>query len=166
MRIVILRHMPMLEAGILRVGRWWAGLSRRERLLVGGLGAILAVLALTFLVIKPLQGARASAFADIRQYETLNARIRAAGRLAPSQPALRSGPPAAIVAQSATGFGLTPTTTDSGAGVRAVLADAPYDAVMAWIADVSKTSSLGVTRAAIQRGTAPGHVSATVEFQP
>lgn len=166
MRAVVAQHMPTLEAWLARFDAWWDGLSRRERVMVGGLAAILAAVLLVFGVVKPLQAARAQALADIRQYETLTARIRAAGRLEPARAPQRTGTPAAIVAGSASSLGLTAATEPSGGGVRAKIADAPYEGVMAWIADVSKTSALAPARVSIVRGAAAGHVSATVEFQP
>lgn len=166
MRQFVATQMPSLDAVLTRFDGWWAGLSQRERAMVGGLALFLAVLVLVFGVVKPLQGARAQALADIRQYETLNARIRAAGRLAPAQPPLASGPPAQIVSGSASRFGVVATVVPAGGGVRATVADSSYEAVLAWIADVSKTSALSVARANIARGTAAGHVSASVEFVP
>ena len=44
----------------------WAGLSPRERVAVGVLGALLAVALLVYGVVTPLQAARAQALSDIR----------------------------------------------------------------------------------------------------
>ena len=58
-------------------------------------------------MIKPLQASRAQSIADIRTYETLNARINAADALgAPAGPPPRTGAPADILTQSAQSFGL------------------------------------------------------------
>ena len=53
---------------------WWAGLSLQERVLVGVLATLLGLAVLIYGVVKPLQAARADAIADIRGFETLNAR--------------------------------------------------------------------------------------------
>ena len=49
--------------------------------------------------------------------------------------------------------------------VRASATDAGYDAVLAWLADLARTSGLSVTRVDLQRGSAPGRVNAVVEFR-
>lgn len=161
---VILTRMPALEAALTRFDAWWSGLSRRERILVGTMSALLAAVALIYGVIKPLQSARASAIADIRTYETLNARILAAGTLSNAPRPRRQGAPLRIVADSAAALGLSVTPEATPGGVRATIADATYDNLMAWLADLAATSDLRATRVAIQRHGAAGHVSAIVDF--
>lgn len=148
-----------------RLTAWWAGLSRRERIMVGGLAALLAALALVYGVIQPLHAARARALADIRTYDVLKARLRAAGTLAPAGPPPRIGPAATIVTNAATGFGLTIQTEAVPGGVRATIAEGGYDAVMQWMADLARTSTLAVTQVEMRKGAAPGTVAATVEFR-
>ncbi len=164
MRLVLAR-MPALDAALIRFDAWWAGLSRRERWLVGGLMTLLAALVLIFLVIKPLQAARAQALADIRTYETLNARIRAAGTLAPAGGTLRrQGPPLEVAQNSATSFGLTATAEPVTGGVRVAIADGTYDSVLAWLADLAATSNLRTRQVSIRPGAASGRVTATVDL--
>ena len=104
MRVIRIIELPALDAALLRLSDWWHGLTRREQLLVGTLGVLLAVAILVYGVIKPLQASRAQSLADIRTYETLNARINAAGTLgAPAGPPPRTGAPADILTQSAQG---------------------------------------------------------------
>ncbi|MGK6318197.1 type II secretion system protein M [Sphingomonas sp. DT-204] len=149
-----------------RLAGWWAGLSRRERIMVGGLGIVLALLVLIYGVVKPLQAARAQALADIRTYDTLKARIRAAGALNSNPgPPPRIGPPANVVTASANSFNLTAQIEPMPGGVRATVAEGGYDAVMNWLADIARTSNLSVTRVDIRKRPAPGMVSATVEFR-
>jgi general secretion pathway protein M len=152
-----------IEAMLLRLDRWWSGLSVRERVLVGVMGTLLAAVVLVYGVVKPVQAARAQARADIRTYETLNARIRAAGTLTPGAPR-RSGSPEQIVTQAAQGFGLSITATPVAGGVRATVAQGSYENVVGWIADVSRASRLGVVRSEIVRRPEPGMVTAAVEF--
>ncbi|NYT42054.1 type II secretion system protein M [Sphingomonas sp. R-74633] len=161
---LILARMPALDAALIRFDAWWSGLSRRERFMVGGLALFLAALVLVYGVVKPLQSARASALQDIRTYETLTARIRAAGTLSANQPQRRQGSPADVITGSAPSFGLTTTVAPLPGGARATVADGSYDSVLAWLADLSATSSLRIQRVDIQRTATPGRVSAVVDF--
>jgi general secretion pathway protein M len=163
MRILITR-VPAFEAALIRFDNWWSGLSRRERVLVSVLGGLLAIAALVFGIIKPLQAARAEAVADIRTYETLSARIRAAGTLTTARTPRRQGPPPAVASSSAAAFGLVVAPEAIPGGVRVAIADASYDSLMAWLADLSASSDLRVRRLSIQRRPAPGRVSASVDF--
>lgn len=151
-----------------RLELWWRGLSARERWLVGTLGAILTVSVLIFGIVKPLQAARAKALADIRSYETLSARVRAAGVLVPkgAQPQARAGTPVEAAGAAARDAGITATFAPGGDGVTAQVAEAPYEGVVGWIADVERTTTLRVRRADLSKGAAPGRVNATVVFAP
>jgi general secretion pathway protein M len=151
-----------LDSAIARFDAWWSARSARERVMLAVLAALLGGMVLVFGVIKPVQAMRAQAIADIITYETLNARIRAAGTLAPSRAPTRTGAPDAIAVGAASGAGITATTAPIPNGVRATVADASYDLVMAWLADAG--ASLTIRRVAIQRRPAPGRVSATVDF--
>ncbi|OAN57250.1 type II secretion system protein GspM [Sphingomonas sp. TDK1] len=157
-------QLPTLDAGLSRAGGWWQGRSARERMMLAGLGLFLGAMVLIYGVVKPIQGARAAALADIRTYETLNARIRAAGSLSSAKPQRRTGAPEAIATQSAGAFGVALTTAPIPGGVRATVADASYESLVHWLADVTTTSDLRVRRVTLQRLGAPGHVSGTVEF--
>lgn len=166
MSVVRIVRLPALEAGLLKAELWWSGLSTRERWLVGTLGGLLAAVVLVFGIVKPLQAARAEALADIRTYETLTARVRAAGVLVPAsaRPQLRSEPPAQAAEAIAREAGLTATIAPSGAGLGATVTEAPYEAVVGWIANVERTTPLRTRRVELRRGGAPGRVSASVEF--
>ena len=149
-----------------RLSAWWDGLSMRERVLVGTLGGLLALVVLVYGVVKPLQAARAQAYADIRTYETLNARLSAAGPNLKVAAPQRSGPPADVVSQSATGMGFTVAASPepAGAGVAATASAVPYDAALGWIADVERSSTLRATRVSLTRAS-PGRVDVAVSFQ-
>lgn len=163
MSIVRIIERPAIDAQLARLTHWWNGLSARERVLVGTLGVILALVVLVYGVVKPLQAARADAIADIRTYETLNARLRAAGPRVQAQMPTRTGTPAEIVTQSAASVGVAVQATPTASGVDATVADATYDAVMQWIADVGRTSRLAARSVRITRA-APGRVSAQASF--
>ena len=166
MSAIRITRSPALDAWGARIGQWWAGLSPRERWLVGVLGTIVAALILVFGIVKPLQAARAEALADIRTYETLTARVRAAGVLTPqgARPQMREGAPADAAQAAARDAGITVVVTPGGAGLSAQIAEAPYEAVVGWIADVERTTPLRTRRAELRKGGAPGRVSATVAF--
>ena len=157
---------PTIDAALLRLSLWWSGLSQRERMLVGTLGAILGVVILVFGIVQPLQLARADAIADIRSHDTLAARVRAAGTLvAPgTQPKLADGPPIEAAQAAASAAGLTVTLVPGGAGATGQVAEASYEAVVGWIAAVERTTVLRARRVEMAKGGAPGRVSASVEF--
>lgn len=166
MSVIRILRLSALEAWWLRIELWWGGLSVRERWLVGTLGGLLAALILVFGIIKPLQAARAEALADIRTYETLSARVRAAGVLVtPAQrPQLRAEPPAQAAEAIAREAGLTAAIAPSGTGLTATVAEAPYEVVVGWIANVERTTPLRARRVELRKGGAPGRVVASVEF--
>lgn len=147
-----------------RAADWWVGLSPRERVLVGTLGALLAVVVLLYGILQPLQAARAQALADIRTYETLSARIRAAGALGPAGPPPRQGPPETIVTTSAASAGLTVTAQPIPGGVRATVAQSSYDASLNWMADLVRTSNLRATNVIVRESPTAGQVTTIVDF--
>lgn len=157
---------PTLDAWGAKLSSWWSGLAPRERWLVGMLGIILVALVLVFGIVKPLQAARAGALADIRTYETLTARVRAAGVLTPqgARPQPRAGAPAEAAQAAAGEAGITASIAPGAAGLTAQVAEAPYEAVVGWIADVERTTPLRARRVELRKGGAAGRVRATVEF--
>lgn len=160
---VILSRVPTIELWLTRFDAWWGARSRREQAMLGVLAALILGVVLVYGVIKPLQASRAAAIADIRTYETYNARLRAAGTVAQSKPA-RTGPPMQMVSDSAIAQGLAANAEPLPDGVRATVADGSYDSVVAWLSDVGATTPLRIRRVAIERRPTPGRVSATVDF--
>ena len=161
---IIRTQMPTLDAALIRLDAWWDGLSPRERTLVSVLGAILALVVLVYGVVKPLQAARADALADVRTYETLTARVRAAGTLTTAKAPRRQGPPAQVAQQAAAALGLNAAPQPVAGGVRVTVTDAQYEVLVAWLADLAGTSDLRVRSLAITRSTQPGRVSTTVDL--
>ena len=152
-----------LEASLSRLDGWWSALSRRERVLVGTLGAIIAALFVAFVVIKPIQGARAEAKSEIRTYETLLARMRAAGTLSVRPPSAPTGTPAQIIASAATQSGIAVTVADGSGPITASANDVAYDGVVNWLS-AATSGGLSVTNARIVKANDPGRVNVTVEF--
>lgn len=161
---VVLARLPALDAALIRFDAWWSGLSPRERVLIGVLSVLLALAVLVYGVVKPLQAARAQAIADIRTYETLSARVRAAGTLSATPAARRQGAPAQVATSSAAAVGLSIAPETTPDGVRVTLASVPYDTLLAWIADLNATSDLRVRRLSVRRGAVAGHVAASVDL--
>ncbi|WP_448657679.1 type II secretion system protein GspM [Sphingomonas sp. CJ99] len=153
--------MPTLDRALIAFDRWWAGRSTRERQAVSVLAVILAVAVLIFLIIKPLQAARADALADIRLYETLNARMLAAGRLDPTQ-AQPTLPPDQLLQQAAGQIGAS--VAPSGDQFVLTMTDADYGQLIAQLSTVTGQAGLSVVRADLVRTSSPGRVSGTVEL--
>lgn len=165
MSVTRIIRLPALESAIARFDGWWDGRTPRERLMLSVLGVVIGGVVLVYGVIFPLQNARARAFADIRTYETLNARIRAAGSLSPQRAAPRTGPPEQVIQASAPAFGIAPQVEAiPGGGFRATIADAGYDSLVSWLADLGASSPLVVRRVTLTRRPTPGRVGAVVEF--
>jgi general secretion pathway protein M len=139
---------------------WWSDRSRREQRLLGALAAIGLVALLLVAVVKPLEAARARATADIRTYDMLAMRLRASGPGLGA--AVRRGPPATVVAASAGATGVNVQRVEpEGGRLTVVLADAPFDAVLRFVADLERTSALRVAEARIeQSNSGPGLVTA------
>ncbi|WP_404711569.1 type II secretion system protein GspM [Sphingomonas sp. MMS24-J13] len=137
----------------------WQARSSREQILL----AVLALLALAALllvaVVRPLETARARAAADIRTYDMLAMRLRAAG---PGLAAdMHRGPPAQIVSQTAAASGLTVQRVEPENGkLRVVFADAPFEAVLRWVSEIERTSALRIGEAQIERSAQGNGVSA------
>ena len=138
---------------------WWGDRSRREQALLAALAAIALTVLLLVAVVRPLQAAHARAAADIRTYDMLAMRLRAAGPGLASAP--RHGPPAQIIAQTAAISGLTVQRVEpEGARLRVVFGDAPFDAVLRWVAELERSSALRISEAQIERSSLGTGVSA------
>lgn len=152
---------PTFEPAWAKTVIWWQARSGREQWVLGLLAGLLAIWLLAVSVVLPIQRARAAALADIRTYETLTARLHSAGTIGATAPQTQaSGPPNVILSNTASQFGILPVINSDPAGLRVTVANAPYDAVMRWIATVEQTSSIRVTRIKLVRQPASGFVSA------
>lgn len=141
---------------------WWQGRSQREQVLLAVLGGVALVALLLVGVVKPLQARHGEALADIRTYQALATRLRAAGpRTGPALPQ-RQGDAMAIIGASAQEFGLVPQGA-SASGVS--FTDAPYAGLLRWVASVEATSSLRVAAISIAPAATPGRVRAEVSFR-
>lgn len=159
MKIDLARHFPGASRFRLQLSNWWAGRSSRERLLVATLvGLFLLWLAVEHGV-RPIASARAQANADIRLYEGLTARLRETGNVRVSAPQ-RRGTPAAILSSSAAELGLTPVIAVDGYVMRVTVADAPYELLVRWLAEVERSSNVRIRSMRLDSRPAHGLVTA------
>ena len=146
---------PYWERSADRWASFWEARSAREQLLLGTLAAIGLVALLLVAVVKPLESSRARAAADIRTYDMLAVRLKAAGPVTGG--AVRRGPPSELVSQAAAAAGLAVQRIEpEGGRTNVVLADAPFDAVVRFVAEIEKTSALRVSEARIERSATGG----------
>ena len=144
-----------------QASHWWAGRSRREQWLLGVLFVLLALAGVLTLLVRPLQTARAAALADLRTYDTIQARILAAGPVSAVPAARRTGDVPAIVGASAPSFGIVPTgIAVAGRATRLHVAPIGYEALVHWLADLARTSDVRVDRLSVERASGPGLVTA------
>lgn len=152
---------PTAEPARQKAIAWWQGRSLREQWLLGTLAALFVIWLAVTQIVQPLLRTRADALNDIRTYDALNARLRAAGPLnaGPATPQA-SGPPAAILSTTGTQFGIVPVVNADGGGFRVTIGEAPYENVIRWIAAVEATSRLRFVKMRLDRRPLSGFVSA------
>ena len=151
-----------------RVSTWLASLSERERRLVswGGVGA--AVLLIVGLLVLPLYTAASSAESRVERKRNDLAWMRTvAPELSQAGPAAASGQSLVlIVDQTARSAGLASSLRDtqpSGTGgIRIRLEAAPFDVIIAWVADLAQKQGLVVESATVDRTARNGVVNASL----
>ena len=161
MKIDLARRSPAIDRQRQRLAVWWRERSEREQILLGVLGGLALLWVSVVLIAQPLWNARSAAVAEIRTYDSLGARLAQAGPLNGRKIAQRGGSPANILTASAAEVGLAPQITPEGASYRVVLSDAPYDAVIQWVAEVERGSHLRFVGMRIDRRPVRGYVSAS-----
>lgn len=134
---------------------WWDGRSAREQLMLGALAAVALLALLLVLVAKPLASERAKAVADIRSYDMVALRLRAAG---PSiGGGVRRGPPASLVSQSAAAAGLTVQRIGpEGARLSVVFGDSAFENILRFVSDLETNTGLRISEARIERSSNGG----------
>lgn len=135
---------------------WMAGRSRREQILLAGLGGLLLVAGLWLLILQPLLDARTTAVGRIAAYESLMVRIRTAGTIGPTGQPLTGPLETAIPIQAAT-FGIVPTVTPDGDGVAVTVTGARYDSVTPWLAALEASGAV-LSSVRMERAGSPGVV--------
>ncbi len=164
-----------MSAGALAKGL--ARLSERERLLIGLLTLVAVPLAIVFLVVLPLIGARQEAAADLRDAEEMRNWVSEQVREFPAN----AGELGSEAAGIAAAFSLSEVEESLvGAGVREAVSqlsdregggmDLSFDAVAfaplgAWLDDISPIWGLDITAFRIE-AVSPGLVSARFTLEP
>ena len=144
------------------------GLSRREKMLMLAALPLVVLFAGYRFVWMPLNEARMAARAEIRGYQTL---IEAAENQG-NQPAevesvaVVTTPLATRITASAELAGvLVRRLEPEGAVVRVSLDDAPYDAVINWVAAMETDAAIALVAIELDRRTAPGIVAARLTLE-
>lgn len=152
---------PTAEPARQKALAWWSARSLREQWLFGTLSVVAGLWLIVTMAVQPMLAARAQALNDIRTFESLNARLRAAGPIgaAPVQVQI-GGSPATILSTTGAQFGLVPVVTGEGAALHVTVADAPYESVLRWISAFEGSSSLRVTKLRLDRRPTSGFVVA------
>jgi len=136
---------------------WWSDRSERERALLGGLGGLLLLFALYFLVYAPLRSFSDDAYANYRSAAALLDEVEAGAREAETLKARRSRGPGAgslrsIASSSAAsaGVAITRIQPEPGEGLNVWLEDVDAKALYGWIVALDETHGVGVARASIR----------------
>ncbi len=144
----------------------WHRFSAREQGLILLLAVAALVVAGYYGAYRPLVSASATARRDLATYRALNARLAAADLTAPVATGRRTGSPAEVVRAAAADIGLGGLrVSGSSDAVQATLADVPFDTLIAWIAEVERSTALRASRVEVRRGADPGLVAASVAFR-
>ncbi len=154
---------PSVDLWIGRARAFRDGRSGRERALLSGLASVLVLCLVFTVVLRPLINARETARGEIRLYDSLAVRLRAAG------PDLRV--PATGAARPATVQAIVTTTAgESALQIRQIEQEGPvthvvleavdFTRLVQWLDRLERDSGLTVASARIERQIAPGVVNA------
>ena len=153
------RTTPAMQAAL----AWGRERSRREQILIAFFGGFLALTLFWFAIPRPLLEARATALSRIETYETIKARVAAAGPGAASRVAPASGPIESVITARAAQFGLSPSVERADGGLVVTVSDARYDSVIPWLAALEGEQGAVLSRVRMERGATPGVVN--LEFR-
>lgn len=157
--VLLTRASPALDAA----AAWYAGRSRREQILLAGLGVLLAGAVLWLVILRPLLDARAASVARIAAYEEVMVRVRTAGPPGPMVAGLDGPLETAIPTQAAT-FGVVPTVTMDGEAATVTISEGRYDSLIPWLSALEASGAV-LSSVELQRGTQPGAVNATLRVE-
>ncbi len=152
----------MTSTGILtrRIADGWSRLGRRERLLSGGLLAVLAAYGLVVGVALPLLAARQAARASIAQYDAALDRLSAAPA-GTSATEIAFVPVPTVLTDTAPSYGLAIRRLESdGEAAQVLLDNADFASVVLWLEELERVHLIGVVTADIDRTAEPGIVTA------
>ncbi len=160
--------LPPFAEGLIREGRtWWEARAPREQALLLCLATILVLAAAIGGFVKPLEAVRAQARSDIRLYDSLTVRLRAAGPElnAEATRAARTGSVQAIVSTTAGELALEIRQIEQrGAVTNVTLSTVEFMRLMRWLDRLDREAGIIVTSARIERQTLPGVVNARLSL--
>jgi len=160
--------LPPFAEGLIRDGRtWWEARAPREQALLLCLATVLILAAVIGGFVKPLQAVRAEARADIRLYDSLAVRLRAAGSDLNAQAtrAARTGSVQAIASTTAGELALQIRQIEQqGAVTNVVFSDVDFTRLMRWLDRLDQEAGITVTSARIERQPLPGVVNARLSL--
>lgn len=160
--------LPPFAEGLFRDGRsWWEARAPREQALLLGLATVLVLAAAIGGFVKPLEAVRAEARADIRLYDSLTVRLRAAGPDLNAQATRLAGTGTVQVIASTTAGELAlpiRQIEQRGAMTNVILSEVDFTRLMRWLDQLDRESGITVTSARIERQTLPGVVNARLSL--
>lgn len=152
----------------------WGKLAPRERHLVMTGGVVLGVTLLYLLLWLPVQKDLARLRVSVPEERAQLQRMRLqAASINPLRARSGTKPPAGtlltVIEQSATARGMrgfvTRMEADGANGVQLGLDAAPFNSLIAWLADLQDSHSLLIDNASIDTHTAPGTVNAKLKLR-
>lgn len=139
-------------------------LNPRERHLIIAGGLLLATSAFWIFLIAPAVASKAESFAAIRKADAI-ADLLATATNKPAPTAKRQPLPN-LLTQRAKNVGLSIRRLDpSGATLSVTLDDAPYAAVVGWMAELTEKDRLRISSVEMGRRTAPGFISTRITLE-
>lgn len=160
--------LPPFAEGLIRDGRtWWEARALREQVLLLCLATTLVLGAFIGGFVTPLQAVRAEARSDIRLYDSLAVRLRAAGPELNEQVtrAALTGSVQAIASSTAGELALPIRQIEQqGAVTNVTLSDVDFTRLMRWLDRLDQEAGITVTSARIERQTLPGVVNARLSL--
>lgn len=160
--------LPPFAEGLIRDGRtWWEARALREQALLLCLATTLVLAAFIGGFVTPLQAVRAEARSEIRLYDSLAIRLRAAGPELNAQAtrAARTGSVQAIASSTAGELALSIRQIEQqGAVTNVTLSAVDFTRLMRWLDRLDQEAGITVTSARIERQTLPGVVNARLSL--
>ena len=160
--------------GLQQLRHWFMGLQKRERLVLGGGGVILALFIVYAGLLNPYVNHRHAQRAQINQLRTLLAWMRPAadkleaihGRQYGNLP---GGSLLSAVNNSVTSAGLGNSLQQaqqaSDGSVRAQFSNADFDSLVRWLNTLNKNYGVVATEVSVTKGTGPGLVDVNLKLQ-
>ena len=147
---------------------WFASLTPRERWLVGLLGPVAVAALLWTFVWQPVQADRERLTRTIADARTVAAALERypEGAVAARPAPLFDAPLTTRVTRSAEAAGVPLARIEPRrGGLTALVSEAPYAAVLNWIAEMERVQGVRLAAIALDRRTAPGTVSVRLELE-